>query len=132
MTTTIVAVTRDELLVAPWVDGDLDGGFAPRSPEAEHLWLPRIGPTTYLLGCRLVLATQTAALSGVAQTVVDVAALATALGVGHVLTPNSTMMRSLDRLVIFGLARVAADGWTYEIRTEWPRPRVARQRRGAA
>lgn len=129
MSSSTLAVSFGELLVAPWVDDDLVDRYSPRSPEAEHLWLPRIGPTTYLLGVRLALAAEAAALEGAGYTVVDVATLATALGVGQTLAANSPMMRSFDRLRVFGLARTAKDGWTFEIRTLWPRPRPAKGRR---
>lgn len=114
-----VATVAGDLIVAEWAP-ELADGLVPRSPEAEALWLPRVGPTSYLLGCRLAVCAA-AATAGTGTFPANIGTLAESLGVGHVGTSaKSPIMRSLDRLIAFGLARVGEDGWTYEIRTRWP------------
>ncbi len=116
MTNIAVTETGGKLLVAAWAN---DGTLLPRSPEAEHHWLPKIGPTSYLLGCRLAVEMATMA-PGATYAVIDLKALAGSLGISRALAANDPLVRSLDRLIDYGLARMGPDGWTYEIRTLWP------------
>lgn len=83
-------------------------GFHALGPYCEACWLPHLGPTTYLLARRLVVAPGPWSKAELA------AAMGTA-GTGK----NGTLERSLARLASFGLAR--AEGGNLVLRHAWPR-----------
>ena len=89
-------------LVDPVVEAH---GFAPTSPYVEHCARGIWGPTatwTYRLLGRLAEVHPEGAR-------VDLVDLARSLGLGEGLGKNSLMMRALDRLVAFGVARWEGD-----------------------
>jgi hypothetical protein len=103
---------HDELPVDAWDDGHR--GFDPRSPYVETYWLAVLGPSSILAARRLASWLE----GGHYGIVVRVTDLAPCLGLGHGTARHSPIVRSLDRLVTFGLARIACDA--YALRTVVP------------
>src|SRR3954471_12957510 len=84
----------DELLVRPWVDEQVEAhGFGPRSMYVEMCWLPILGPTSTWLYRRLGSWTE----FNPDGLTVNLTEVATGLGLGSGIGPNSPLMRSLDR-----------------------------------
>ena len=97
-------------------------GHRPGSPYVERVWLSALGPASTWLWTRLarVAANQP-------SVVIDMADLAASLGLGTELGPNSTISRTLSRMVWFDAARRAGD--TLAVRTalaDLPARRLAR------
>ena len=98
-------------------------GFDPRSPYVETYWLAVLGPSSILAARRLAdwLEDQS---SGI---VIGLEDLAHSLGLGHGTGRNAAVVRTLDRLVMFGLAQIAWDA--YALRRTVPplSPRMLRR-----
>lgn len=104
-----------QVRVEPWVDPAVDGeGFPAGSAYVEALWLGVIGPTAAWTLRRL------AALVTVrpAGATVDLGELGASLGVGSSVAANSTMSRTIGRLVSFKLA--SWDGEVLRVRRVVP------------
>lgn len=98
--------SRDPLTVVLWFDADNDvKGFDALGDYAEMFWLPIIGPTATLTLRRFCQWTDQAP-SGLR---VGLGSLAATLGVGKGTSHNSSVVRTLTRLVDFGLARREGD-----------------------
>jgi hypothetical protein len=103
------------LRVRPWADPVVDElGFDIRSPYVERFWLGILGPSTTFLLRRLA-AEFDRAPDGFD---LDLAEVATGLGLAARGGRNSPFLRALDRPTKFGLARRHAD--TYDLRRRLP------------
>lgn len=100
-------------------------GHDPRGPYARQFWLPLVGPSTLLTAGLLVGGLERAP----AGFRVDLVRLGQALGVPGAAGANAKIVRTLDRLVRFGLAELHAGGPVplLRVRRAWP-PLTARQR----
>lgn len=96
-----------ELRVTPWPDSPVDGlGFGPGHPYTEQVWLPRVGPTSFLMWrylCRRLHAHPRGC-------VVTLDELAHALGLGTGRRSASPVCRGLVRLERFGITRQRPGG----------------------
>lgn len=97
--------TPPTLTVVAWPDPMLEAhGHRPGSPYVEAVWLGVLGPSTTLCWQRLArLATARPA------TPIDAADLAISLGLGDGLGKNSAISRTLERMVVFGVALRSGD-----------------------
>lgn len=110
------------LRVAAWPDPVVDQvGHDPRSVYVETFWLPALGPSACWLLRRLV-ATLEAEPAGFD---LDLAATASALGLGGGTSRHSPVVRTLARIVHFRLAR-PTDPEAVEVRRRLP-PLTRRQ-----
>lgn len=105
----------DRLTLNIWKDPVVERvGFDSCGDYVELFWLPIIGPTSTWLLRRLtamaVLHPEGCAL--------DAAAVAASIGLGFDAGPKSSLTRSLQRLSIFGLARISSR--TISVRTVVP------------
>lgn len=95
----------DVVRVVPWVDAACDAtGFGPASRYPEEVWLPRLGPSAFLLWrnlCRLLHAHPTGADA-------DLRDLAAALGLGGS-GGTSTLRRTIGRLEHFDAVAIASE-----------------------
>ncbi|MGH9190727.1 MAG: hypothetical protein ACRD0Q_12000 [Acidimicrobiales bacterium] len=99
--------TLAALAIRPWPDGVIDAlGFDPRSSYVEQFWLGILGPSTTWLLRRLATGLD-AAPDGFE---LDLAATATALGLGSKGGRHSPFMRSLARCCQFDLAEFHPEG----------------------
>ena len=90
----VVPVTR-------WVDPLVDRiGFDILDPYVEIAWLPVIGPSATWMLRRL----HSWLPDDSTRIEVDLSELGLLLGLGHGVTPCSSVQRTMDRLVRFGLA----------------------------
>lgn len=103
----LLTFTTDTLLVRPWADDVVDRlGFDPRSPYVEQFWLGILGPSTTWLLRRVAAGFDTApdgfelALSETAR----------ALGLGDGLGRNAPILRSVNRMIQFGMALAMGEG----------------------
>jgi hypothetical protein len=106
-------------LADPVVEGR---GHRPGSAYIEHVWLSALGPASTWMWTRLA---RLAAARP--STLIDMPDLAASLGLGTELGPNSTISRTVVRVVWFDAARRAGD--TLVVRTalaDLPARRVAR------
>ena len=104
------------LTLSPWSDPIIDTlGHDPRSEYVERFWLPTLGPTTLLL-LRRVASTFDRTEDAVT---VDVADLSQSLGLGARDGASSPLLRSVDRLIQFGLAVLIKPGH-YAVRRNVP------------
>jgi len=88
--------------VRAWVDPVIEAsGFAPTSTYLEWAWLPILGPSTTWAYRRL--ATGLDASPGGYD--VDAVELAHSLGIGTGTGRHAPLVRTIGRLVVFGLAR---------------------------
>jgi hypothetical protein len=82
-------------------------GFDPRSPYVETYWLAVLGPSA-ILAVRRMADWLEGQPSGI---VIGLEDLAHSLGLGHSTGRNAPVVRTLDRLVMFGLAQIAWDAY---------------------
>lgn len=116
---------RPDVELFVWVDDVIDTlGHDPHDEYCEQFWLPIVGPSVYLLGRRFVtwLADSPDGLT------VPLAPLSAAIGLGQGTGRGSPLIRSLGRMVAFGLARVDP-GDRFAVRRRWPPLTAARSRR---
>ena len=106
--TTRWLLAHDPLPVV-WQD-DARVGFDPRSVYVETYWLAVLGPSAILAVRRLSDWLEDRP-SGIEISVGDLAA---SLGLGHGSSRHAPIIRTLERLVLFGIARVQWD--TYAVR----------------
>lgn len=94
------------LVVESWSDPTLEQyGFEVAGDYVELFWLSTLGPTSTWLLRRLV-----AVIGDRPEAVrVDVTELATALGIGSPQDHLTPFVKSLDRLVMFGVAQARRD-----------------------
>jgi len=93
------------VVVESWSDPTLaQYGFAVTSDYVEVFWLTTLGPTATWLLRRLAAAT-----SHCDPVHLDVAELATSLGIGSPVDRLTPLVKSLDRLVMFGVAQARRD-----------------------
>jgi hypothetical protein len=116
---------RPSVYVEPWTDEVIDSlGHDPRDWYCESFWLPVVGPSVYLLGRRFVVW-----LDGSPDGLtVPLVPLSAAIGLGQGTGRNSPLIRSMARMVAFGLARVDA-GDRLAVLRRWPPLTIARARR---
>lgn len=81
-------------------------GHDPRGMYAEFYWLPIVGPSALWMYRRLVGRCVVGADDGFD---VDLAVLAAELGLGRGINRNSPVVRTLERLIRFGLVYQAGD-----------------------
>src|SRR5438067_7621342 len=116
---------RPSLEVFAWPDSVIDTlGHDPHDSYCERFWLPSIGPSVYLLGRRFVVWLD-ANPDGLTVPLVPLSA---AIGLGRGTGRNAPLIRSLARMVAFGLARVDP-GDRLAVRRRWPPLTAARARR---
>lgn len=113
------------LHIVPWTDPVIDlRGFDPTSAYVELCWLPVLGPSATWMLRRL-----TAGLTPHPQGYpVELTELAAALGLGTGTGRNAPVVRTLGRLVTFGMARRQDDS-TVAVRRRVPplvQPQVRR------
>lgn len=98
---TLPTFTSDRLAVRPWHDEVIDRlGFDPRSPYVERFWLGILGPsTTWLL--RRIAAGFDSAPDGFELPLADTAR---SLGLGDRGGRHSPFLRTVNRMVQFGMA----------------------------
>ena len=116
---------RPSLEVFAWPDEVIDSlGHDPYDTYCEQFWLPIAGPSVYLLGRRFViwLAENPDGVT------VPLVPLSAAIGLGQGTGRNAPLIRSLARMVAFGLARVDP-GDRLSVRRKWPPLTAARARR---
>ena len=102
--------------VRPWPDPVIDEvGHDPRSPYVERFWLGVLGPTATWLMRRLVAGLEAAP----AGFELDLAAMATELGLGNHTGPHSPFVRSIQRCCRFGAAELV-DEATLRVRRKLP------------
>jgi hypothetical protein len=110
------------VFVQPWPDQVIDSlGHDPHDSYCERFWLPVVGPSVYLLGRRFV-DWLVASPDGLA---VPLHPLSAAIGLGQGTGRNSPLVRSLGRMVGFGLARIDP-GDRLAVRRRWPPLSAAR------
>lgn len=101
------AALAKDFRVVGWPPDPVDGlGFGPGHPYTELVWLPRLGPTSFLMWrylCRRLHAQP----RGCIVTVDD---LAHALGLGTGRGHASPVRRAIARLERFGVTSTAAHG----------------------
>jgi hypothetical protein len=86
-----------------WRDVNIESlGYDPRSTYVEKFWLPFIGPSTILLLRRIVESLETNPYGFD----LDLKELSTMLGLGQAIGRNSSIQKTLNRLLVFELARV--------------------------
>jgi hypothetical protein len=112
-------VEHDPLPVRELCDTYDSSGFDARSVYVETYWLPILGPSCVFAARRLAAWLQ-AEPDGFE---ISLAALATSLGLGSGVGRHAPIVRTLTRLVDFGLANVSD---TYAVRKMFP-PLSARQ-----
>ena len=97
--------------VRAWEDPVVEAvGFGPHSDYVEHCWLPVLGPSATWCYRRL----GTAVLARPEPVEIDLLDLSLCLGLGSGLGRNSTIARTLGRLVRFGIA--TWDGESFTVR----------------
>jgi len=116
---------RPSLKVFAWPDQVIDSlGHDPHDSYCEQFWLPVVGPSVYLLGRRFVIWLK-ANPDGLTVPLVPLSA---AVGLGQGTGRNAPLIRSLARMVAFGLARVDP-GDRLAVRRRWPPLTASRARR---
>lgn len=86
-----------------WRDVNIESlGYDPRSTYVEKFWLPFIGPSTILLLRRIVESLD----SNPYGFDLELKELSTMLGLGQAIGRNSSIQKTLNRLLVFELARV--------------------------
>lgn len=103
----LLTFTTDTLTVRPWIDEVVDRlGFDPRSPYVEQFWLGILGPSTTWLLRRLA-----AAFDGAPDGFeLPLGETARALGLGDGLGRNAPILRSVNRMIQFGMALGTGEG----------------------
>ncbi len=100
---------EDVIEIHLWRDAVVERvGFDACGDYVELFWLPIIGPTSTLLLRRLA----THAVLHPDGCTLDTSALASSLGLGSDFGPRSSLSRTLQRLVIFGLVRACSERLT--------------------
>ena len=104
---TMLTFTTETLTIRPWADEVVDRlGFDPRSPYVELFWLGILGPsTTWLL--RRLAAGFDASPGGFD---LPLGETARALGLGDGLGRNAPILRSVNRMIQFGMAISTGEG----------------------
>jgi hypothetical protein len=116
---------RPSLELIVWPDEVIDSlGHDPHDEYCEQFWLPIVGPSVYLLGRRFVILVR----DNPEGLTVPLVSLAGAIGLGQGTGRNSPLIRSLSRMVAFGLGRVDP-GDRLAVRRRWPPLTAARARR---
>jgi hypothetical protein len=90
------------------------GAHDPRSEYVEVFWTPVLGCSSVMLARRLADALD-AYPDGLHM---EMAVLASSLGFGH--GPTGLLLKSLSRLVGFGLAAFDVERCDYQLRLGWP------------
>jgi len=107
---------RPSVQLVAWQDQVIDSlGHDPRDSYCETFWLPVVGPSVYLLGRRFVIWLN----DNPDGLLVPLVPLAAAIGLGHGTGRHAPLIRSLARMVAFGLARVDP-GDRLAVRRCWP------------
>jgi hypothetical protein len=106
-------VEHNPLPVRELCDTYDSSGFDARSVYVETYWLPILGPSCVFAARRLAVWLQ--AEPGGFQ--ISMAALATSLGLGSGVGRHAPIVRTLARLVDFGLANISD---TYSVRMMFP------------
>ena len=105
---------HDPLHVVALADPLIDAlGHEVRSEYVETYWLPILGPSAVWAARRLV-----GWLGDSEGVTVPLGPLAASLGLGSTVSTQSPMVRTLSRLVDFGLAGIV--GTTYAVRRRFP------------
>lgn len=99
-------------------------GHDPRGPYARQYWLPIVGPSSLVTAAALV----TGLERSPGGFEVELSLLGRALGLPGAAGANAKIVRTLDRLVSFGLAGLHTNAAVplLRVRTAWP-PLTARQ-----
>ncbi len=101
----LVTFESDVLTIRPWEDDVIDRlGFDPRSPYVERFWLGVIGPSTTWLMRRMAAAFD----SSPEGFELPLGETARALGLGDRGGRHSPFLRTVNRMIQFELAQVAA------------------------
>ena len=118
------AVLPDEFRVVAWSDAPVDAlGFGPGHPYTEEVWLPRLGPTSFLMWRYLCRQLHTAPRG----CTVPVSDMARALGLGTGRGGTSPVRRSLARLDRFDVVRIRTSGLTVRRRLPMLTPQQVAQ-----
>ena len=105
--TALTLVSSDTLTIRPWPDDVIDAlGFDPRSHYVETYWLGILGPSTTWLARRLVAGLE----ASPAGFELDLADTARCLGLGDKCGKHSPFVRSIERMVKFGVAQPHGPG----------------------
>jgi hypothetical protein len=116
---------RPSLDLVAWPDEVMDElGFRPHDSYCEKFWLPIVGPTVYLVGRRFVIWLDESP-DGL---IVPLVPLSVAMGLGQRTGRSSPLIRSLARMVAFGLAHVDSRD-RFAVRRRWPPLTAARAHR---
>lgn len=100
----------------PWRDINVESlGYDPRSSYVENYWLPFLGPSTIFLLRRVIETLQTQP-HGFA---IDINTLSAMLGLGENTGKNSSIQKTLNRILIFELGRIMPSG-ALSIRLKMP------------
>ena len=104
------------LAIRPWPDAVIDEvGHDPRSPYVERFWLSVLGPSATWLLRRLAAGLETAP----AGFDLDLAEVASELGLGHRSGPQAPFLRTIERCCRFGAAALV-DESTLRVRRKLP------------
>jgi hypothetical protein len=96
-------VGHDPVAIVPLVDPVIDTvGYDPRSAYAETFWLPVLGPASLVLLRRIADCLD----DSPAGFPLPLAPTAASLGLGHTDALNAPLVRTLGRLVRFGMAAI--------------------------
>lgn len=114
------------LTFAPWRREDDDGTLAPDGPYSRSVWLPVLGPSSWLIWTTLA-----DRLRGRDADYWSVRQLAAAHGLGHKEDARGTApaQRALDRLVRFGIL-ATDDKLHYRVRLSAPTKNAATKPEG--
>ena len=116
---------RPSVHVVAWPDQVIDSlGHDPHDLYCETFWLPIVGPSVYVLGRRFVIWLN----DNPDGLTVPLVPLAAAIGLGQGTGRNAPLIRSLARMVAFGLARFDP-GDRLAVRRCWPPLTASRARR---
>jgi len=86
-----------------WRDVNIESvGFDPRSSYVEKFWLPFLGPSTVFLARRITEMLENEPYG----TAIDLEELSIMLGLGSHTYKHSTIQKTLNRLLVFELARI--------------------------
>lgn len=97
---------QDPVTVVPLVDPVVDAlGYDPRSAYAETFWLPVLGPASLVLLRRVADCFD----DRPAGFPLPLAPTAASLGLGHSGACNAPLIRTLGRVITFGMATVQGD-----------------------
>ena len=94
---------QSPIRITSWRDVNIESlGYDPRSSYVEKFWLPFLGPSTIFLARRITEILENEPYG----TAIDLQELSIMLGLGPNITKHSSIQKTLNRLLVFELARI--------------------------